>query len=146
MRYQLRYVRLLPGLRRQGDRHQYAFRTVADPARRANSHTRIRRAARTLDSRPRPADKGLARPPRCASVNVVAVWMNGDLYPDNEARISIFDHGLVVGDGVFETIKVANGQPFALTRHLARLARSAAGTAQALPESRHGGRRAHLSD
>jgi len=53
--------------------------------------------------------------------------MNGELLPDNEARISIFDHGLVVGDGVFETIKVSGGKPFALTRHLARLARSAAG-------------------
>jgi branched-chain amino acid aminotransferase len=58
--------------------------------------------------------------------------MNGELYPDNEARISIFDHGLVVGDGVFETIKVAGGVPFALTRHLVRLARSAAGLG--LPE------------
>src|SRR5271163_3619220 len=57
----------------------------------------------------------------------MAVWMNGELLPDNEARISVFDHGLVVGDGVFETIKVAGGQPFALTRHLARLGRSAAG-------------------
>jgi branched-chain amino acid aminotransferase len=53
--------------------------------------------------------------------------MNGDLFPDDEARISVFDHGLVVGDGVFETIKVAGGKPFALTRHLTRLARSAAG-------------------
>ncbi len=58
--------------------------------------------------------------------------MNGALYPDDEARISIFDHGLVVGDGVFETIKVARGVPFALTRHLVRLARSAAGLG--LPE------------
>jgi len=62
----------------------------------------------------------------------VAVWINGDLFPDNEAKISIFDHGLVVGDGVFETIKVTAGRPFALTRHLARLSRSAAGLG--LPE------------
>ena len=58
--------------------------------------------------------------------------MNGALLPDDEARISIFDHGLVVGDGVFETIKVAAGVPFALTRHLVRLGRSAAGLG--LPE------------
>jgi branched-chain amino acid aminotransferase len=58
--------------------------------------------------------------------------MNGALLPDDEARISIFDHGLVVGDGVFETIKVANGVAFALTRHLVRLGRSAAGLG--LPE------------
>lgn len=53
--------------------------------------------------------------------------MNGDLLPDDEARVSVFDHGLVVGDGVFETIKVADGVPFAMTRHLARLSRSATG-------------------
>jgi len=62
----------------------------------------------------------------------MAVWMNGDLLPDDDARVSVFDHGLVVGDGVFETIKVASGTPFALTRHLARLRRSALGLG--LPE------------
>jgi branched-chain amino acid aminotransferase len=60
--------------------------------------------------------------------------MNGDLFPDDEARISVFDHGLVVGDGVFETIKVADGVPFALTRHLARLSRSATGLGLAEPD------------
>jgi branched-chain amino acid aminotransferase len=62
----------------------------------------------------------------------MAVWMNGDLLPDDNARVSVFDHGLVVGDGVFETIKVADGVPFAMTRHLARLRRSALGLG--LPE------------
>ena len=62
----------------------------------------------------------------------MAVWMNGDLLPDDDARVSVFDHGLVVGDGVFETIKVAGGVPFAMTRHLVRLRRSALGLG--LPE------------
>ncbi len=62
----------------------------------------------------------------------MVVWLNGALYPDDEAKISVFDHGLVVGDGVFETIKVSQGVPFALTRHLDRLRRSAAGLG--LPE------------
>jgi branched-chain amino acid aminotransferase len=62
----------------------------------------------------------------------MAVWMNGDLLPDDDARVSIFDHGLVVGDGVFETIKVTDGVPFAMSRHLARLRRSALGLG--LPE------------
>jgi branched-chain amino acid aminotransferase len=57
----------------------------------------------------------------------MSVWINGELLPDSEARISVFDHGLVVGDGVFETVKVRAGVPFALTRHLRRLASSAAG-------------------
>ena len=62
----------------------------------------------------------------------MAVWMNGDVLPDDDARVSVFDHGLVVGDGVFETIKVAGGVPFAMTRHLVRLRRSALGLG--LPE------------
>ncbi|HTZ28449.1 MAG TPA: aminotransferase class IV [Streptosporangiaceae bacterium] len=64
----------------------------------------------------------------------MAVWINGTLVPDDEARISVFDHGLVTGDGVFETIKVASGVPFALTRHLARLGRSAAGLGLPAPD------------
>jgi branched-subunit amino acid aminotransferase/4-amino-4-deoxychorismate lyase len=62
----------------------------------------------------------------------VTVWINGTLLPDDEASVSIFDHGLVVGDGVFETVKVTRGVPFAMSRHLARLGRSAAGLG--LPE------------
>jgi branched-chain amino acid aminotransferase len=64
----------------------------------------------------------------------VAVWINGELRPDNEALISVFDHGLVVGDGAFETVKVQDGRPFALSRHLARLASSAAGLGLPAPD------------
>lgn len=51
--------------------------------------------------------------------------MNGAITDDRQAQVSVFDHGLTVGDGVFETVKVTGGVPFALTRHLRRLARSA---------------------
>ena len=44
----------------------------------------------------------------------------------SEASVSVTDHGLTVGDGVFETMKVVDGTAFALTRHLRRLHRSAA--------------------
>jgi branched-chain amino acid aminotransferase len=55
-------------------------------------------------------------------------WMNGHILEDPEApAIAVQDHGLTVGDGVFEAVKVVDGRPFALTRHLHRLARSAAG-------------------
>ncbi len=53
-------------------------------------------------------------------------WINGQLVESDQARVSAFDHGLTVGDGVFETLKVLDGVPFALTRHLERLARSSA--------------------
>lgn len=59
-------------------------------------------------------------------------WVNGRLGPAEEAVVPALDHGLTVGDGVFETCKLVDGVPFALTRHLARLARSAAGLG--LPE------------
>jgi branched-chain amino acid aminotransferase len=55
------------------------------------------------------------------------VWVNGTLVDEGQARVSVFDHGLTVGDGVFETVKVVGGQPFALSRHLERLAQSAQG-------------------
>ncbi|MCF3964348.1 aminotransferase class IV [Streptomyces fuscigenes] len=60
------------------------------------------------------------------------IWVNGGLRAADEAHVSVFDHGLTVGDGVFETLKAVHGRPFALTRHLDRLARSARGLA--LPE------------
>lgn len=53
------------------------------------------------------------------------VWVNGQLLDDDISSVEAFDHGLTVGDGVFETIAVRGGQPLAVTRHLARLVRSA---------------------
>ncbi len=47
--------------------------------------------------------------------------------PADRPAINASDHGLLVGDGVFETAKVVDGEAFALTRHLARLRRSADG-------------------
>src|SRR4051794_24237546 len=56
------------------------------------------------------------------------VWANGRLLEDPaDPAIPVSDRGFTVGDGVFEAVKVVRGQPFALTRHLDRLARSAAG-------------------
>jgi branched-chain amino acid aminotransferase len=55
------------------------------------------------------------------------IWLNGSLVEESRAAISVLDHGLTVGDGVFETAKTVHGVPFALTRHLERLARSAKG-------------------
>ena len=54
-------------------------------------------------------------------------WVDGRLLTLGEAAIRTDDHAVVVGDGVFETTKVIDGVPFALTRHLRRLGRSARG-------------------
>ena len=61
------------------------------------------------------------------------VWVGDGLVDAEAASVSVFDHGLTVGDGVFETAKVVDGQPYALSRHLARLARSAAGLGLEVP-------------
>ena len=54
-------------------------------------------------------------------------WVNGTILEAAESLISVYDHGLTVGDGVFETTKVVDGAPFAMTRHLLRLQASARG-------------------
>ncbi|MFF8846001.1 aminotransferase class IV [Streptomyces sp. NPDC015127] len=63
------------------------------------------------------------------------LWVNGELKDAEDARVSVLDHGMTVGDGIFETVKAVHGQPFALTRHLERLTRSARGLG--LPEPDH---------
>ncbi|MEU0676745.1 aminodeoxychorismate lyase [Streptomyces sp. NPDC006172] len=55
------------------------------------------------------------------------LWLDGGLQEFESARVSVLDHGLTVGDGVFETVKATDGATFALTRHLDRLTRSARG-------------------
>ncbi|MFF8259627.1 aminotransferase class IV [Streptomyces virginiae] len=55
------------------------------------------------------------------------IWLDGALRDVDSATVSVLDHGLTVGDGVFETLKAVRGRPFALTRHLERLTRSARG-------------------
>ena len=55
-----------------------------------------------------------------ATVNVNGVVTDGD-----QAVVSVFDHGFLYGDGVYETLRTYNRQPFLLDRHLARLRASA---------------------
>jgi branched-chain amino acid aminotransferase len=49
------------------------------------------------------------------------VWLDGTLVDEEAARVSVFDHGFLLGDGVFETLRVYGGEPFALDEHLVRL-------------------------
>jgi branched-chain amino acid aminotransferase len=65
----------------------------------------------------------------------VTIWIDGELLDDDAARISPMDHGLLTGDGVFETLRVYDGVPFAWTRHVARLGRSAGALGLTPPDS-----------
>ncbi len=53
------------------------------------------------------------------------IYINGKLFSEKDAKISVFDHGLLYGDGVFEGIRIYNGRVFMLDAHIDRLYRSA---------------------
>ncbi|HEX5067624.1 MAG TPA: branched-chain-amino-acid transaminase [Myxococcota bacterium] len=61
------------------------------------------------------------------------VWIDGRVVDVKDARISILDHGLLYGDGLFEGMRVYGGRVFRLDRHLARLAAGARALSLALP-------------
>jgi branched-chain amino acid aminotransferase len=65
-----------------------------------------------------------------------AIWMNGRLVEAADARVSIFDHGLLYGDGIFEGLRFYGGRMFRLEPHLDRLERSAAAIDLTLPYGR----------
>ncbi|MCG8028488.1 MAG: branched-chain-amino-acid transaminase [Candidatus Thiodiazotropha taylori] len=60
-------------------------------------------------------------------------WINGKLVTRNEANVSVFDHGFLYGDGVFEGIRFFNNHPFMLHEHLVRLQKSAKAIGLELP-------------
>ncbi len=60
-------------------------------------------------------------------------WINGRLMPGSQASISVFDHGLLYGDGVFEGIRFYQGRAFRLYEHLQRLMDSAAAIRLTVP-------------
>jgi branched-chain amino acid aminotransferase len=62
-------------------------------------------------------------------------WCNGELVDPNGPALSVLDHGVTVGDGIFEALKIIDNVPFAMTRHLRRMTRSARGLG--LPEPDH---------
>jgi branched-chain amino acid aminotransferase len=64
------------------------------------------------------------------------VWINGTLYEKQDARISVYDHGLLYGDGVFEGLRSYGGKVFRLDEHLARLWNSAKAILLDIPMSR----------
>lgn len=73
------------------------------------------------------AIKKLPRPLRSffGKLYVMKIFLDGQLVPPAEAKVSVFDHGFLYGDGVFEGIRVYNRRIFRLDAHLVRLYRSA---------------------
>lgn len=61
------------------------------------------------------------------------IYLNGKIVPENEAKISVFDHGFLYGDGVFEGIRAYGGRVFMLREHIKRLYDSARAITLAIP-------------
>src|SRR5277367_1429973 len=53
------------------------------------------------------------------------VFLNGQFVPEAEAVVSVNDRGFLLGDGLFETLRVVNGKPFRMAQHLERMTRGA---------------------
>ena len=63
----------------------------------------------------------------------MTIYLNGKLVPEAEATVSVFDHGLLYGDGVFEGIRSYSGRVFRLHEHIVRLYRSAQAIGLVIP-------------
>src|SRR6266481_481853 len=66
-----------------------------------------------------------SRPRRTTGVKEAKIYIDGKFYSEANAKISVFDHGLLYGDGIFEGIRFYNGRVFRLEEHLDRLFYSA---------------------
>src|SRR4029450_9604220 len=63
------------------------------------------------------------------------VTFNGPFFAQGPPPISVFDHGFLYGEGIYETLRTYNGQPFLFDRHMTRLRKSAAMLALDVPLS-----------
>src|SRR6476619_8431481 len=79
-----------------------------------------------IESRPRPT----------TGVREAKIYIDGKFYSEANAKVSVFDHGLLYGDGIFEGIRFYNGRVFRLEQHLDRLWDSARSICLEIPISR----------
>ena len=79
-----------------------------------------------IESRPRPT----------TGVKEAKIYVDGKFYSEANAKVSVFDHGLLYGDGIFEGIRFYNGRVFRLEQHLERLWNSARSICLKIPMTR----------
>src|SRR5207247_6229811 len=73
---------------------------------------------------------------RASTMSEMLIYLDGELVPREAAKVSVFDHGLLYGDGVFEGIRIYNRRIFRLDAHLDRLYASALALALTVPLDR----------
>jgi branched-chain amino acid aminotransferase len=76
------------------------------------------------------------RPRRTTGVREAKIYIDGKFYSEANAKVSVFDHGLLYGDGIFEGIRFYNGRVFRLEEHLERLWDSARSICLKIPMTR----------
>lgn len=83
----------------------------------------------------------------CLEGNVLSIqiYVDGEFYQKEEAKVSVFDHGLLYGDGVFEGTRAYNGRIFQFDEHINRLYDSAKVIALEIPLSKEEMKEAHLA-
>ena len=72
------------------------------------------------------------------AVKELLVYIDGVFYPKSQAKISVYDHGLLYGDGVFEGIRAYGGYVFKLKEHMGRLFKSAHAIKLTMPLTKQG--------
>lgn len=91
--------------------------------------------AETAEVAVKPADDK-ASAPKPVPKKELTIFVDGEFLPQSEAKVSVFDHGLLYGDGIFEGIRFYNGRVFKLEEHHDRLWDSARSIALEIPMSR----------
>jgi branched-chain amino acid aminotransferase len=79
-----------------------------------------------------------SRPRRTTGVKEAKIYIDGKFYSEANAKVSVFDHGLLYGDGIFEGIRFYNGRVFRLEEHLERLWDSARSICLEIPMTQEG--------
>jgi branched-chain amino acid aminotransferase len=77
-----------------------------------------------------------SRPRQTTGVREAKIYIDGKFYSEANAKVSVFDHGLLYGDGIFEGIRFYNGRVFRLEQHLERLWNSARSICLDIPMTR----------
>src|SRR5207253_136360 len=89
----------------------------------------------TADAVVEPAIEGRPRP-TTVGIKDAKIYIDGTFYAEADAKVSVFDHGLLYGDGIFEGIRFYNGRVFRLEEHLDRLWDSARSICLEVPMSK----------
>src|SRR5580765_3209609 len=92
--------------------------------------THVRATEETIE----PAIESRSRP--TTGVREARIYIDGKFYSEADAKVSVFDHGLLYGDGVFEGLRFYNGRVFRLEEHLERLWASAHSICLEVPMTR----------